>query len=72
MTDGTPALSILICDRRVPATAGTRSNAALTLEAMGHRVAVGADGPIDDLGSYDVLLLWGTPGYFPRLRRQLR
>jgi hypothetical protein len=64
-------LSILICDRRIPALAGGRPTVAVVLEQLGHRVQVAEDGP-HDLSPFDVLLLWGNPGYFPRLRRQLR
>jgi len=64
-------LSILICDRRIPALAGGRPTVAAVLEGLGHHVRVAEDGP-HDLSSFEVLLLWGNPGYFPRLRRQLR
>lgn len=64
-------LSILVCDRRVPAISGTRPTLALVLEELGNKVDMAEDGPAD-LSHYDVLLLWGNPGYYPRFRRQLR
>ena len=43
---------------------------ATVLEEFGHRVTVAEDGPFD-FTAYDVIVQWGNPGYFPRLRRQL-
>lgn len=63
-------LSILICDRRVPANADMRPALAVGLEELGQRVKVIADGPAD-LSLFDVVILSGNPGYYPRLRRQL-
>ena len=65
-----PPMSILVCDRRVPAVAGTRPTVVTIIQELGHPVSVAADGPLD-LEPFDVVLLHGNPGYFPRLRRQL-
>ena len=70
MHEDVSPLSILVCDRRVPAIAGTWPTVATVLEEFGHRVTIAEDGPID-FGPYEVILLYGNPGYFPRLRRQL-
>jgi hypothetical protein len=64
-------LSLLFCDRRVPAEAGSESIIALTLRELGHDVDVAADGPVS-LDGYDAVILYGAPNYFPQLRRQLR
>jgi hypothetical protein len=69
-TDAEMPLSILVCDRRVPALAGTRPTVATVLAELGHDVAMAEDGPVD-LAPCDVILLYGNPGYFPKLRRQL-
>jgi hypothetical protein len=63
-------VNILVCDRKVPAIATTRPTLATVLEELGHTVVVTADGPVD-LSGHDVIVEWGNPGYFPRLRRQL-
>lgn len=63
-------LSFLVCDRRVPALAGTKPTVATVLEEMGHSVTLTEDNPIA-FASYDVVLEWGNPGYFPSVRRQL-
>lgn len=63
-------LSILVCDRRVPALAGTKPTVAKVLEELGHRVTLAEDETVD-FSSCDVILQWGNPGYFPKLRRQL-
>lgn len=64
-------LSILLCQRLVPARAGSRSSVEIVLDELGCRTTVVADGPAD-LPSHDLVLLCGTPGYYPRLRRQLK
>lgn len=64
-------LSITVCDRRVPAIAGTRPTVVEVIEELGHTVTMAEDGPLD-LDAIEVLLLLGNPGYFPRMRRQLR
>ena len=65
-----PKLRILFCDRRIPALAGTRPTAATVLEGLGHEIVLGEDGPVTFDG-IDVILMWGNPGYFPKLRKQL-
>jgi glycosyltransferase involved in cell wall biosynthesis len=67
----TAPLSFLICDRRIPALAGTRPTVATVLEEMGHRITMTEDTP-RDYGGFDVMLQWGNPGYYPRIFRQLR
>lgn len=62
---------MLVCDRRVPAIAGTRPTVVTVMEDLGRRVSMAEDGPLD-LAPYDVVMLQGNPGYFPRLRRQLK
>jgi hypothetical protein len=66
-----PPLSFLVCTRSKPATTGSRPPLALALEDLGHEVTTIPDGPAD-LSGYDVVLLWNNPGFFPRMRRQLR
>lgn len=64
-------LAILLGRRQVPAKAGTKSTIEMVLEELGCRITAVADGPVDP-GPHDVVLLCGTPGYYPRLRAQLR
>ena len=66
----TTPLSILLCYRGAPANPGSQRLASIVLEELGQRVHVVEDGPID-LSPFDVILLYGNPGYFPRMRRQL-
>ena len=63
-------LSFLIAYRHVPAKAGVRPTVAVVLEDLGHSVSVVNDGPAD-IATSDVILMWGNPGYYPGLRRQL-
>ena len=63
-------LSIMVFDRRVPALEGTKPTVGKVLEELGHDVAYAEDGPADFL-SCDVIVEFGNPGYFPKLRRQL-
>ena len=65
------SLSFLLAFRHVPAKKGMLPTVAVVLEELGHRVTVVKDGPAD-LDSCDVILMWGNPGYFPGLRRQVR
>jgi hypothetical protein len=66
---GSP-ISFLVCDRRIPALAGTKPTAATVLEEMGHSVTMIEDEPCD-YSPYDVMLQYGNPGYFPKIRRHL-
>ena len=70
VTHDADPLKFLICDRRVPALAGTRPTIAAVLEEMGHCVSMSAD-DVSDFNSFDVILLWNNPGYFPRTRKWL-
>ena len=65
-----PPLSIIVFDRRVPALAGTKPTVGKVLEELGHHVTYSEDDPVD-LSSCDVIVEFGNPGYFPKLRRQL-
>lgn len=71
MSEDQRPLSFLVCDRRVPALAGTKPTVAKVLEEMGHRVVLNADEPVDFDG-LDVILEWGNPGYYPKLNKKLR
>ncbi|MGH9418467.1 MAG: glycosyltransferase family protein, partial [Thermoanaerobaculia bacterium] len=64
------SLSFLICDKRVPALAGTKPTVAKVLEEMGH-VVVMAEDDARNFRDCDIVLLWNNPGYFPRTRRRL-
>lgn len=64
-------LKILVCDRRVPALAGTWPTVATVFREMGHSVTVVADDPCD-LGQFDLVVQWANPGYFPRFRKHIR
>lgn len=64
------SLRILFYDKRVPAIAGTRPTAATVLTEMGHDVVLTRDAEFAP-NAFDVVLMWGNPGYFPRLRDQL-
>jgi len=63
-------LNIKVFDRRVPALAGTKPTVGKVLEELGHNVTYAEDGPVD-FSSSDVIIEFGNPGYFPKLRRQL-
>lgn len=63
-------LSFLICDRRIPALAGTLPTVAKVLGEMGHSVTMTEDDPVD-FTPHDVMLQWGNPGYYPKIRRRL-
>ncbi|HEX6209569.1 MAG TPA: glycosyltransferase [Methylomirabilota bacterium] len=63
-------LAILACHRSIPARAGDMPVFARVLEELGHRITLNDDRPAD-LASHDLVVLWGSPGFFPRLRRQL-
>lgn len=63
-------LSILVMDKRVPALAGTKPTVGKVLEELGHNVTYGEDYPVEFLGK-DVIIEFGNPGYFPRLRKEL-
>lgn len=63
-------LSFLICDRRIPALAGTLPTVAKVLGEMGHIITMNEDDPVD-FTPYDVMLQWGNPGYYPKIRRRL-
>jgi hypothetical protein len=64
-------LSFVICDRRIPALAGTLPTVAKVLGEMGHSITMIEDDPVD-FTPYDVLLQWGNPGYYPRVWRYLK
>lgn len=64
-------MNFLICDRRIPALAGTLPTVAKVLGEMGHSVAMIEDDPVD-FTQYDVMLQWGNPGYYPKIRRRLK
>jgi hypothetical protein len=64
-------LSILVCDRKIPAMAETWPTVATALAELGHDVQLNADEPVE-LTRYDVVLLNGNPGYFPRMEALLR
>ena len=66
----TAPLAFLICDRRVPALAGTKPTVATVLEEMGHRVTMIGDNPTD-YSPYDVMLQWGNPGYYPAIHKHI-
>ena len=66
---GTP-LSILFCRRPRRATPGEWPPLALSLRELGHEVTLAADDEVD-LSTYDALLLWNNPTWFPIIRRQL-
>ena len=70
MSETEGSLSFLVCDRRVPALAGTKPTAATVLEEMGHSVTMIEDEPCD-YSPFDVMLQYGNPGYFPKIRRHL-
>lgn len=63
-------LSFLICDRRIPALAGTWPTVAKVLGEMGHSITMIEDEP-RDYTPYDVMLQWGNPGYYPKIRHHL-
>jgi len=63
-------VKILVCDRKVPAIAGTPSILATALQELGHSVEEMPDGPAD-LSAHELIIEWGNPGFFPRMRRQL-
>lgn len=48
-------LSILLCDRRVPAEAGNVPLVAVVLRELGHDVEVASDGPVD-FEPYDAIM----------------
>ena len=70
MTEDRP-LSFLVCDRRIPALAGTKPTVATVLEEMGHSVTMTEDNPVVDFAKHDVMLQWNNPGYFPKIHRTL-
>lgn len=71
MTPPLAPLSFLVCDRRVPALAGTKPTVATVLEEMGHSIELSED-TVRDFSPYDVMLQWGNPGYYPRTNKLLR
>lgn len=70
MSEQDRPLSFLVCDRRIPALAGTLPTVAKVLLEMGHRVTM-TEGEAVDFSPYDVMLQWGNPGYYPKIRRRL-
>jgi hypothetical protein len=70
MSSESGPLSFLVCDRRVPALAGTWPTVATVLREMGHAVTVSEDN-VRDFAGFDVVLMWNNPGYFPATRRWL-
>ncbi|MEO8577663.1 MAG: glycosyltransferase [Gemmatimonadales bacterium] len=57
-------------DKRVPALAGTKPTIGRVLEELGHNITYAEDYPVEFLGK-DVIIEFGNPGYFPRLRKEL-
>ena len=72
MTKASTPLSFLVYVRPLAATAGEWPPLALSLRDLGHNVEVLEGDGLVDLTSYDVVLLWNNPSWFPLVRQQLK